>query len=64
LTDIKNLQQTENLQTSEDLKTSFTLAVRHAVDSLRPETAVLLNSLQLVTGRHFAETAQINQLLE
>jgi hypothetical protein len=63
LTNIKSLQQTD-LQTSEDLKTSFSRAVLDAAGSVRPETALVLNSLQAVAGRNFHETAQIDQLLE
>lgn len=64
LTNIKSLQQSADLQTSEDLQTSFSRAVLDAAGSVRPETALALNSLQAVAGRHFHETAQIDQLLE
>jgi hypothetical protein len=64
LTNVKNLQQTENLQTSQDLAAGFTHAVLDAAHSVRPETALWLQSLQMVAGRNFQETEQINQLLE
>jgi len=64
MTNIKSLQQTANLQTSEDLKASFSRAVLDAASSVRPETALLLNSLQAVAGRHFHETGQIDLLLD
>ncbi len=64
LKNVKNLQQTENLQTSRDVEAGFTQAVIDAADSVRPETALVLQSLQMVAGRDFQETAQINQLLE
>ena len=46
------------------MESGFTQAVRDAADSVRPETAMVLQSLQMVAGRDFQETAQINQLLE
>jgi hypothetical protein len=63
LTNVKNVQ-TENLQASSDMESGFTQAVRDTADSVRPETAIVLQSLQMIAGRDFQETSQINQLLE
>ncbi len=63
MTNTKSLQ-TQNLQSSEDITEGVNSAIRVAAAGVRPETALVLQALEVAAGRHFQESDQINNLLE
>jgi len=63
LTNTKSLQ-TQNLQSSEDITEGVNSAIRVAAAGVRPETALVLQALEVAAGRHFQESDQINNLLD
>jgi hypothetical protein len=63
LTNTKSLQS-NNLQSSEDITKGVNSAIRVASAGTRPETALVIQALQVAAGRQFQESDQIDKLLE